>query len=225
MMRPKPARSVVRRVDPRRGPTAAIAGLAVAAALFLAALPAGAQEAQPGQPAQTSQPAASKSGWWVGGGGGYIAGRIDCSNCQEDPPYGNNGAILFQGGVRLNERMQLGGEIFSFGRTIQGLNLRQSYLLAIAQYRPWASQGFFLKGGYGMAFVKEVVPDGDDVIRTWGLGLSYGAGWIFGMKNRVSVAPFGAHYVTTVGDFETSRGLAENVVGNGWFIGTTVSFR
>ena len=225
MKRPKPVRSVVRRVAPRRGFTVALAGLTVAVVLSLAALPAVAQEAPAGQPAQTSQPAASNWGWWAGGGGGYIAGRIDCTNCQEDPPYGNNGAILLQGGVRVKEQLQVGGEVFSFGRTINGLNLRQSYLLGVFQYRPWATQGFFLKGGYGMAFVKEVVADGDDVIRTWGMGLTYGAGWIFGIKNRVSVAPFGAHYVTTVGDFETSRGLAENVVGNGWFAGATILFR
>jgi len=219
-MRPKTIRSVVRTNNPRRGLGAAIAVLAVASALVLAPRQAVAQETQPGP-----QAAASKWGWWAGGGGGYIAGRIDCTNCQEDPPYGNNGGFLLQGGVRVNDRMQVGGEIFSLGRKVSGLDLRQSFLLGVAQFRPWASQGFFLKGGYGMAFIKEVVPGGDDIIRTWGMGITYGAGWILGLKNRVSVAPFGAHYVTTVGDFETSLGTAENVVGNGWFVGAAIMFR
>jgi len=215
-----PAWSVVRRASRLCGLTAGITVMVAAATLLLAPGVARAQEPQ-------APPAPPKSGvsWWAGGGGGYIAGRIDCTNCQEDPPYGNNGGFVFQGGVRLTERVQVGGEIFTFGRQAAGLDLRQSYLLAIFQYRPWASQGFFLKGGYGMAFIKEVVPDGDDVIRTWGMGLTYGAGWIIGIDKRVSVAPFGAHYVTTVGDFQTSKGLAENVVGNGWFAGATIMFR
>lgn len=155
-------RPVVRMVHPPRGLAARIAVLMVMATLLLVPAEAGAQGAQAATPPQTSTSQASSPsqawGWWAGGGGGYIAGRLDCDNCQEDPAYGDNGAYLFQGGVRLNERLHIGGEIFTFGRTIQDIHLRQSYLLGIAQYRPWTSQGFFLKGGYGMAFVKEVVP-------------------------------------------------------------------
>jgi len=230
MISGNPVRPVVRMVHSPRGLGARLAVLMVMAMFLLAPAEAGAQAAQaapPSQAASTTQaaPPSEGWGWWVGGGGGYIAGRLDCDNCQEDPPYGDNGAYLFQGGVRMSERLHIGGEIFTFGRTIQDIHFRQSYLLGIAQFRPWASQGFFLKGGYGMAFVKEVVPGGDDIIRTWGMGLTYGAGWIIDAGQHVSVAPYGAHYVTTVGDVPTPLGTAENVVGNGWFVGAAIMIR
>jgi hypothetical protein len=189
------------------------------AAMLLAAAPAAAQE----QPSAT----AKASRWWAGAGGGYLASRSDCSNCEGERSYNDGGALLFQGGLRASERVLVGGEVFTFGRSDSGVDVRDTFLLAIVQARPFTRHGFFLKGGYGMAIVKDTfVADGARVTsRTWGMGLMYGAGWVFGEGHRVSVAPFGAQYVTTVGDIVTQAGTAENVVGNGWFAGAVVMFR
>jgi len=168
------------------------------------------------------------AGWWIGGGGGYLAGRAACSNCESDPPYGDGSALVIQGGVRLGDRLQVGGELFSTDRTVNGTSLRNTHMLGIFQFRPFARLGFFLKGGYGMALVKDVIPVTENTqfsARTWGMGVMYGAGWIFGQSKRVAVAPTVATYVTTVGDVRGVQGTAQNVVINGWFAGALVMFR
>ena len=164
---------------------------------------------------------AKEIGWWVGGGGGYLAGRAACSNCETDPPYGDGGAFVVQGGVRVRDRLHIGGEIYSTDCTLPGGSFRNTHLLGVFQYRPFTSLGFFLKGGYGMAIVKGVIPgpSGDAIARTWGMGVMYGAGWEFRVARRVSFAPVGATYITTVGDVPAPKGTASNVVVNGWFAG------
>src|SRR5512133_2341706 len=57
-------------------------------------------------------------GWWVGGGGGYLAGRAACSNCETEPDYGNGGSFVFQGGVRAWDRLHVGGELYSTTRKL-----------------------------------------------------------------------------------------------------------
>jgi hypothetical protein len=172
-----------------------------------------------GQPAGPS--------WWAGAGGGYLAGRASCTNCESDRSFGDGYALLAQGGVRVKPRLLVGAEIFSTARAPSGISVRDSYLLAVAQYRPFARLGFFIKGGYGMAAVKDTVAtaDGPVTARTWGMGLMYGAGWVFGERRRISVAPMGGTYVTTVGDISAPAGTAENVVVNSWFAGVVVMFR
>jgi hypothetical protein len=187
---------------------------ALQAALALVSLPALAQEA----PAQ----APKSVGWWAGGGGGYLAGRADCSNCESDVPYGDGGAFVFQGGVRIHDRVHVGGELYSTDRTLPAGSFRSTHFLGIFQFRPFAKLGFYLKGGYGMAIVKGVVPGGNGeqtVGRTWGMGIMYGAGWEFRVTPRISFAPLAATYITTVGDIGTAQGTAQNVVINGWFAG------
>jgi hypothetical protein len=176
------------------------------------------------QGGEAAQPEASR--WWAGGGGGYLASRTACTLCDSDPPHRDGAAVLFQGGVRVSERLLVGAEVFSTARTSAGTDARNTYLLGVAQYRPFASHGFFLKGGYGLALVKVAVPTegGQVAARTWGMGLMYGAGWVFREGRRLSIAPVGATYVTTAGDVRTPEGTAENVVANGWFAGIVVMF-
>jgi hypothetical protein len=204
-----------RRADLRTG----VGVLAVTVALLLSAGVARAQGAG------TAQPKGSR--WWAGGGGGYLAGRSDCTNCEHDQPYSNLSAVLLQGGLRTSERMLVGGELFSSGRTIDEAKYRSTYVLAFAQYRPFAGHGLFIKGGWGMVIIKETltVEGANTTARTRGMGLTYGAGWVLGQGRRVSVAPVAAHYVSTVGDVQTSAGAAQNVVVNGWFVGAVLMVR
>jgi hypothetical protein len=170
----------------------------------------------------TSAPPQPKEvGWWIGGGGGYLAGRADCSNCEAERNYGDGGAFLFQGGFRVRNRLHVGAELYSTSRTMPAGTFRDTQMLGVFQYRPFASLGFFLKGGYGMAFVRDAIPiEGVEVTaRTSGMGVMYGAGWEFPVGRNVSFAPLAATYITTVGDVTTSVGTAQNVVINGWFAG------
>jgi hypothetical protein len=127
----------------------------------------------------------------------------------------------------MNERLLVGGEIFSTRREFETFSLRNTYLLGLVQFRPFATQGFFIKGGYGMASVKDrfTLGGADESASAWGIGLMYGAGWVFRAGSRVSVAPVGGQYVTTVGSVRVAQGTAQNVVVNSWFLGAVVMFR
>jgi hypothetical protein len=199
-------------------PLARIVLLIAAAALLL---PTASAEAQ----ATAGQP--QDSGWWAGIGAGYLGTGARCTNCESDQPPRNDAAFLAQGGWRVNPRLLVGGEIFTTALTTGEVDFRDTHLIAIAQFRPFARHGFFIKGGYGMAAVKASVPSdtGTVVARTWGMGVMYGAGWVFDLGRRASVAPMAGTYVTTVGDVVVGQATAENVVVNSWFAGVVVMFR
>ena len=199
-------------------PLARIALFVAAAAV---AIPPGAAQAQ----ATAGQP--QEPGWWGGVGAGYVGSSVRCSNCAPDRPLIDDAAFLVQGGWRPNARLLVGAELFSTASVSGGVGLRDTHLIAIAQYRPFARHGFFIKGGYGMAAVRADVPSdtGTIVARTWGMGVMYGAGWVFDVGRRVSLAPVAGTYVTTVGDVRVGQVTAENVVINAWFAGAVVMFR
>jgi len=131
------------------------------------------------------------------------------------------------GGVVANDRLDAGGEIFWASTAIDAGDYRAAFLLGVAQFRPWKTRGFYLKGGLGLAFIRAsiTVDDRTTTSTQKGLGVHYGAGWVFARERRVSFAPFGGHYVASLGDLPTPDGVAENPVSNVWFAGVTVFIR
>jgi hypothetical protein len=167
-------------------------------------------------------------GWWFGAGGGYLSFRADCETCEHGDTYTGGGGILGNAGVSLNDRLDVGAEVFTAFSGDDLNNYRTTYTLAVAQYRLWRSHGFFLKGGFGLAFLRGffTVDGQSGSASSRGLGVHYGAGWIVGQGRRVSFAPFGAQYIATVGDIALPSGAtAKNAVGNAWMAGVVVLFR
>lgn len=198
---------------------AASAALAVIGVLLLSTGAARGQDAANAPPRE--------SWWWVGGGGGIVFAHGECTDCADDQRHRETGAFVIQGGLRVSERLLVGVEVLGVGGTSSELVVGQLSLLALVQFRPFAAHGFFLKGGVGPAVVRDTLPEGDAsrTGRSWGMSVMYGAGWIFGRGRRVSVAPFGAQYVTAVGGVRTPAGTAQNLVMNGWFVGAVLMAR
>jgi hypothetical protein len=190
--------------------------------LTAAAAPAYAQNTQ--APQAASQPS---RGGWLGVGLGYGAFRTDCNNCTRDDLYSSGGGLSVAGGIAVNHQVDVGGEIFWASTAIDAGKYRASFLLGTVQFRPWQNHGFYLKGGLGLAFIRSSITLDDQTTssRPKGLGVHYGAGWMFGRDRRVSFAPFGGHYVASLGDIPTPSGVAENPVSNVWFAGVTVLIR
>jgi hypothetical protein len=193
-------------------------GLVVSALILTAAAQAYAQDTQAPLPAR---------GGWLGAGLGYGAFRTDCSNCTRDDLYSTGGSLVVSGGVTVNDQVDAGGEILWASTALQSGSYRAAFLLGVVQFRPWRTRGFYLKGGLGLAFVRTNITSGDQATESSpkGLGVHYGAGWVFGRGRRVSFAPFGGHYVASLGDVPTPDGNAENPVSNVWFAGVTVFVR
>ena len=100
---------------------------------------------------------AAESRLWIVAGGATATVRGDCQTCEEDYPYRHGAGILGNVGYRANPRMDVGAEIFWVPIDTESGQLRTTHIDAVAQFRPWRSQGFFLKGGAGMAFVRNWV--------------------------------------------------------------------
>jgi hypothetical protein len=208
--------------------------LRIAAALVaaLCAIPALA-EAQTA-PAATPADVADAGGRrpWVVVGATLTTMRGDC---QEDcvahgtGSYLHTGSFLAEAGMRINRRMDAGAEVSWVPATSNaGAEIRSTFILAVAEYKPWTSNGFFLKAGMGMAFVRNFVFDAGGTrppITSKALGLTYGAGWTFRQTSRLGMQLFGAQHVAALGDFQTGGVTAENVIGNFWSVGAAIVIR
>ena len=185
--------------------------------------------AQTAPQAPSSQPPATAGGasnvWFVAGGA-FATMRGDCQTCEEDYPYRHSGAVLGDIGIRVNPRMDVGFEVYWMPiDTAQG-NIRTTHFDAVAQFRPWASQGFFVKGGAGMAFVRNWVDVlGSDSFNEKALSVVIGAGWAFRPTGRLGLEVFGTQHALAMGDLQASEGLIQDVIGNRWSFGAAVVIR
>ena len=196
--------------------------MAIAAALVLAA--AGSTSAQ--------QASSRRPGNFIlGVGGGYAATKTDCSNCgsSEDEGSDGDGATYDDAGFvslaalwRVNPKTVAGAEAqLETARE----DARVLYLMGTVRFHPWASRGFFFRAGFGMVQVRSSVsrPDGSDGTGTYrGIGLEYGVGWEFLRNRAVSLAPYGAHYVSTLSSVGVGAVERVNVIGNAWVAGLRV---
>jgi len=94
---------------------------------------------------------ADESRLWIVAGGASATVRGDCQTCEEDFPYRHGPGILANAGYRVNPRMDIGAEIFWVPLETASGTLNTTHLDAVAQFRPWRTQGFFFKAGAGMA--------------------------------------------------------------------------
>ena len=176
--------------------------------------------------APSSQPDAAPSKLWLVVGGASATLRGDCQTCEGDYPYRHAGAVLGDIGYHVNSRMDAGAEIYWMPiDTAQG-NIRTTHFDAVAQFRPWVSRGFFLKGGAGMAFVRNWVDSlGSDSFNGKALSVVIGAGWAFRPAARVGLQVFGTQHALAMGDLQASQGLIQDVIGNRWSVGAAVVIR
>jgi hypothetical protein len=182
--------------------------------------------AQAAPQAPSTQPPSGASNLWLVAGGAFAALRGDCQTCEEDFPYRHSGAVLVDIGYRANRRMDVGAEVYWMPiETSQG-TIRTTHFDAVAQFRPWTSKGFFLKGGAGMAFVRNWVDVlGPDSFNDKGLSVIIGTGWVFRPVARVGLQLFAMQHAFALGDLQASQELIQDVIGNRWSVGAAVVIR
>ena len=174
------------------------------------------------QPASTPLP----SRLWLTIGAASATLRGDCQTCETDYPYRHDGSVLGNVGYRVNHRMDVGAEVFWVPMgTAQG-TIRTTHFDAVAQFRPWASQGFFMKGGAGMAYVRNWVDTiSTESLNSKALSVVIGAGWEFMPLRRIGFQVFGSQHVAALGDLATIDGDIPDVVGNFWSFGAAIVIR
>lgn len=199
---------------------------ALAIAALLTCLPPEAWAQSPPAPPPGSAVQDAPSKLWLVAGGAFSTLRGDCQTCEEDSPYRHAGAALANLGRHVNPRMDVGAEVFWMPMEIQSRRVNTTHIDAIAQFRPWASAGFFVKGGAGMAFVRNWVDGvGSDPIRSKALSVVIGAGWAFRPAARVGLQVFGSQHAAALGDFRTPEGDVQDVMGNFWSFGAGIVIR
>lgn len=166
------------------------------------------------------------SDFWFVAGGSFSTIRGDCQTCEEDYPYRHSGSVLANAGVRVTPRMDAGLEFFWMPMETAGGRIRNTHFDAVAQFRPWASKGFFVKGGAGMAFVRNWVDViSPDSFNQKALSIVLGAGWVFNPQGRVGLQVFGAQHAAALGDLQTATGQIPDVMGNFWSLGGGIVIR
>ena len=166
---------------------------------------------------------------WVVIGGAPTTLRGDCTFCEvegREARYIHAWSLVADVGVRVNSRMDTGIEVAWVPATTEaGDTFRTAFLVGVAQFRPWDSQGFFIKGGMGMAFVRNWLFDADTPITQKALAVAIGGGWAFRRNERVGVQIYGAQHAAALGDSDLRDGTLENVMGNFWSLGAAVVIR
>jgi hypothetical protein len=174
--------------------------------------------------------AASASKSWFAVGGAWTTLQGACGEgCDRESTYRSTGSVLANVGYRVNSRMDTGVELFWTPQVSTADDgIRSTFVLGVAQFRPWESRGFSVKAGMGMAFMRNWIYDASGEsppFTSKALGLTYGVGWTFRRNERVGVQIFGAQHVASLGDLETSLGTVENVIANFWSVGATLVIR
>jgi hypothetical protein len=173
---------------------------------------------------QTETPLPSRT--WIVVGAASATVRGDCQTCEEEYPYRHSTAVLGNIGYRLNARADIGGEILWVPIAVGDGHIRVTHFDAVAQFRPWRSHGFFLKGGAGMAFVRNWVDaTGPDPINSKALSVVIGGGWAFRPMRRVGFQVFASQHAGAIGDLQVTGGDVPDVMSNYWMIGGALVFR
>ena len=204
--------------------------IAAAIVALLGAMPIAAHAQATSATASEANPP-SRMWFVVGGTSTTLRG-----DCQEDcvahgtGDYLHTGSVVVIAGTRVNRQMDVGAEVsWVPATTADDTPVRTTFILATAQFRPWDTQGFFVRGSIGMAFVRNFVYDGTGTlppITSKALGLGYSAGWAFRRSDRVGFQAFGSHHAAALGDFQTAGGaIATDVIGNFWSIGAAIVIR
>lgn len=185
-----------------------------------------AQSVAPAQPTTAPAQHAETSRLWLTAGGAFATVRGDCQTCEEDFPYRHAGSVLANAGYRVNSRMDVGAEVFWMPMNTAEGRIRTTHIDAVAQFRPWDSQGFFVKGGAGMAFVRNWVDATEQSpINSKGLSVVIGGGWAFRPAERFGLQVFASQHVVALGDLQTPEDDVPDVVGNFWSLGVAVVIR
>jgi hypothetical protein len=179
-----------------------------------------------GTPPAAEAPSDSGSSLWLVAGGAFATLRGDCQTCEQAFPYRHAASVLADVGYRVNRRADIAVEIFWMPFETSAGRLHATHLDFVGQFRPWASKGFFLKGGAGMVFVRNWVDTtGTDPFDQNGLSVVIGAGWAFRPAARVGFQLFGTQHAGALGDLQSGETRIDDVMGNFWSLGAALTFR
>ena len=159
--------------------------LAATAALIISPALAYAQDPPPGL---IEVPESSRRGFWVGLGLGAGGESFDLSPRDGYSDLLYRPTVSLRLGGTVSQHLRLGGEVLSWINDVGPAVESLSSALFIAQLYPFASSGFYVKGGLGIGRNAVDFDDGFDEGDTGFAGL-IGAGYELGLGRRFYLNP------------------------------------
>jgi hypothetical protein len=210
-----------------------VLGSQVAVAQTAQAPPAGAPATSP-----PKQPTDPQSRYWLVSGVG-LAGNTtngahqDCSDCPRASFSTNGPSVLVDVGMRMNSRLDFGIEVVWGNSKIEegsAAGTMTTFVLGVAQVRPWHTRGFFFRTGMGSGVIGHLQgPFGGELEGTHTtntMALMYGAGWVFQREKRFALQVHGTHHIAALGELKVEGGRTyKNVLNNYWTVLVGFVFR
>ena len=160
---------------------------------ILAALPSAALAQGHGGGLRPVAPPSIRSGFWFAAdfGAGYESFDTDDGFGYSDEELG--GHFAFRLGGTPSPHVRLGGEIAGWGKQLNQVDEYLGSFMAVAQFYPSATSGFYLKGGGGVTYFHQRVYDPFSgfysEVDDNGFGLVAGLGWEFPVSRAVQLGP------------------------------------
>jgi len=195
--------------------------------LTLVPLPAFAQ-----QPPERKRFISDTSKLWVAVGSGFAAARAGCADCDREGVMTKSYPVMVDIGVTATPRLDAGVELYWVRLKVNNEEpIQTTFILGVAQFRPWVDRGFFLRAGMGIGIVGNGLynPAGPPLkppYTTNALAINFGIGWEIKVSRRLSLQVHGMQHVAALGELTTEAGESiRNVVGNYWTAGFAIVFR
>jgi hypothetical protein len=169
---------------------------------------------------------------WIAAGAGFSAERTGCPSCPEDGVYADSYNFIVDAGLSVNHRMDVGMELMWVDLNVDGAShVKTVFVLGVAQFRPWAEHGFYLRAAMGLGIAgnglyNPYAPPLPPPYTTNALAIAYGAGWELKLNPRWGLQAYGTHHVAGLGELtKTDNTTLKNVVVNYWTVGGGIVFR
>ena len=140
----------------------------------------------------------TREGFGISFGFGSGSAGSECDFCTSERTSALSGYLRLGGHV--NPSLFIGFESNGWNNSESGYDQSLGFYSAVAQWYPNVDQGFYLKGGLGLASYTET--DGVDEVSASGLGLSLGTGYDFRVGKNFSLTPFANFHVSSKGELD-----------------------
>lgn len=142
-------------------------------------------------------PAASRQGFWVGGGLGQGATWLRCEVCDDERQAGGLTGYA-RAGATISDRLLLGGDLTYWRRSEDDVLEQATGFAGAAYWYPNERHGYYLKLGLGYTWYRAAE---DEIALTSGLVTAVsGAGYEMRVNPRISLVPFVNLLITTKGN-------------------------
>lgn len=148
--------------------------------------------------AQTAPRPQTREGFGISFGLGGGSAGAECDFCSSDRTTALSGYLRLGGHV--SPVLFVGFESNGWSNSEGGYDSALGFYSAVVQWYPNVEQGFYLKGGLGVAAYTET--DGVDEISSSALGLTLGTGYDIRVGKNFSLTPFANFLVSSKGELD-----------------------